>query len=441
MEKAIVYLGSCPSFDPNRVRAIIGEAVQTCFPRLKIHGRVVIKPNLVLAHPRVTSHPYTHPKVVEGVLNVIQEAGQQIKSVDIVEKSGLGVTTAGMYRWAGYRRLRKRYPVRLRAMEERPKARVVLRHGIVHPYITVAREMVLNDFLIFMPVLKTNVLSDAYSGALKLNIGSIDSRERMFHHHRDLPLKIVDILEGINPNLIVTDGVRLSYGGNQMTQHEISFGCIAVSTNAVAHDMVCARMIGLDPFGIDHIRQAIERGYGPASFDQIEIRGDFSIEEGLKKVDGLDFGYYSVDQFDSPLRIHTGIPYCKGGCHGIFLDWLHMIRDRKPKLLKRFPKIPVLIGRVDQKIRSKTVLLVGHCAEASSDIRARRVVRIRGCPPSHKRIVWDMMVNFFLLAPLVRPSLIIDGFVLYPIKKVKGWLMNAFYRPMIFSESNNGPGE
>jgi phage pi2 protein 07 len=52
------------------------------------------------------------------------------------------------------------------------------------------------------------------------------------------------------------------------------------------------------------------------------------------------------------------------------------------------------------------------------------VVCIKGCPPSHKRIVWDMMVRYFLLAPLVRPSLIIDGFVLYPLKKFKGWLVN-----------------
>lgn len=39
-----------------------------------------------------------------------------------------------------------------------------------------------------------------------------------------------------------------------------------------------------------------------------------------------------------------------------------------------------------------------------------------------------MMVNLFLLAPLVRPSLIIDGFVVYPLKKIKGWLVNSMKR-------------
>lgn len=41
-----------------------------------------------------------------------------------------------------------------------------------------------------------------------------------------------------------------------------------------------------------------------------------------------------------------------------------------------------------------------------------------------------MMVNLFLLAPLVRPSLIWDGFGLYPLKKVKGWLMNLKFKPL-----------
>ena len=123
-------------------------------------------------------------------------------------------------------------------------------------------------------------------------------------------------------------------------------------------------------------------------------------------------------------RIVSGAPYCVGGCHGIFLDWLHMIKDRKPALLKRFPRLTAVVGKTEKKITDRRVLLVGDCARASTAIHSKRVVCIKGCPPSHKRIVWDMMIRYFLLAPLVRPSLIIDGFVLYPLKKFKGWLIN-----------------
>jgi hypothetical protein len=315
-------------------------------------------------------------------------------------------------------------------MEERPRSTVVLNRGKVHTHLTIAREMAQQDFLIFVPKLKTNVLGQGYTGGLKLNIGTIDSKERMDRHDYHLPVKIVDILEIANPDLIVTDGIRFSFGGNQMTQHGTDFGVIAVSTNALAHDMVCARLLGLDPFKIEHIKEAMDRGYGPTSFDQIEIAGDFPIEKGHAIVKELDFGFYPVDRFRCPFTIVSGKPYCTGGCHGIFLDWLHMIRDRKVGLLDRFPKLTVLIGKVEKTIEDKTVLLLGDCARASTAIKAGRIVRIRGCPPTHKRIVWDMMVKFGLLAPLVRPSLIIDGFVLYPLKRFKGWLMNFRFRPL-----------
>ena len=274
MKKYLVYLGACSEYDANRVTSIIETAVEKISLPKPLRGRVVIKPNLCMTHPKITSDSFTHKEVTEGILRFLRSYETDIEKIDIVEKSGLGVTTAGMFRWAGYGELKRKYPVRLRAMEENRRTRVVLDRGRVHRHVSIAKEMAERDFLIFAPVLKTNVLSHAYTGALKLNIGTVDGRERLFHHHLDLHVKIVDILEAANPDLIITDGIRLSFGGNQMTQHSTAFGVIAVSTNAVAHDMVCARLLGLDPFKIDHIKEAMDRGYGPKSFDEIGILGD-----------------------------------------------------------------------------------------------------------------------------------------------------------------------
>jgi uncharacterized protein (DUF362 family) len=429
VKKYPVYAAACEQYDVERISAVIEEALKVVPLKKPLTGKVVIKPNLVMAHPKVATESYTRPEVVEGILRLIRARGRDVEKIDIVEKSGLGVTTAAMFRHAGYRRLKGKYPVRLRAMEERPRVKVVLEHGRVHSHVSIAREMAERDFLVFVPKLKTNVLSHAYSGALKLNIGTIDSKERLFHHDRHLHVKIVDLLEAANPDLIVSDGIRFAFGGNQMTQHGADLGVVVVSTNAVAHDMVCARLLGLDPFRIAHIREAVDRGVGPASFEEIEILGDYPLERAQAIAKKLDFGFYPVDQFPCNFRIIGGKPYCTGGCHGIFLDWLHMVKDRSPKRLKRFPDIPVLIGRVSQPLTAKKVLLVGDCAAASTSLKAKKVMRIKGCPPSHKRIVWDMMVQLRLLAPLVRPSLIWDGFGAYPLKKVKGWLANLRFRP------------
>lgn len=424
MKKYPVYLGKCESYNPDAIYQMIRKALDVVPLSKKITGKVVIKPNLVMAHPKIATDGFTRKEIIEAILIMLRNDGDSIEKIDIVEKSGLGVTTGTMFRHAGYRSLVRKYQVGLCAMEEGRQSRMVLKFGKVHRYLTIAREIAERDFLIFVPKLKTNVLSEGYSGALKLNIGTIDSKERMFHHHQDLPVKITDILEVANPDLIITDGIRMSFGGNQMTQHGIDIGVIIVSNNAVAHDMINARLLNLDPMKIGHIREAIDRGYGPKSIDEIEVLGDCTMPEIQTKTSGLDFGYYPVEQFKSNLCIHAGSPYCIGGCHGVFLDWLHMIRDRKPKLFKRFPRMDVLIGRVEKKIKAKRVLFVGNCAVASPSVQAKRSVWIRGCPPTHKMIVLKMMVHFLLLAPLVRPDLIIDSFVLYPLKKIKGWLLN-----------------
>lgn len=430
MKEYTVYLGSCDSYNPDAAADVIRSALDHVSLEKPIGGKVVIKPNLVMAHPKVATENYTRKEIAEGILKVVLEKGVDLEKVDVVEKSGLGITTSGAYRNAGYRKMVKNYkkngkcPVNLRGMEERRRSTVVLEKGNLHSFISIAREIAERDFLIFAPKFKTNVLSHAYSGALKLNIGTIDSKERLQYHHHQLHVKIVDILEAANPDLIVTDGIRLSFGGNQMTQKGTDVGVIAVSTNAVAHDMVCAKLLNLDPFKIEHIKEAMDRGYGPTSFDQIRIVGDFPVEKAQTITRSLDFGFYPVHQFKSNLDIRSGTPYCTGGCHGIFLDWLHMIRDRKPNRLKRFPNITVVIGRVNEPIEAKRLLLVGECAKASPHIKGKKVVRMRGCPPSHKWIVLVMLLRFGLFAPLVLPSLIIDGFGIYPWKKVKGWFAN-----------------
>jgi uncharacterized protein (DUF362 family) len=429
MRKYRVFLGACPAYHAEDIKDVIREGLTQIKLQKSITGRITIKPNLVMAHPKVATDGYTRPEVIDGILANLNLAKKTNHCVKIVEKSGLGVTTQSMFRWAGYRALARQYPVRLVAMEESRHTRVVLQKSKVHPYVTVAKDLADRDFLIFAPKLKTNVLSHALSGAMKLNIGSIDSKERLYRHHFDLPAKIVDLLEVANPDLIVTDGIRLSHGGNQMTQHGTDLGVLIIADNVVAHDMVCARLLNLDPHKIEHIQEAINRGYGPSSFNEIEVLGDYPIQKAQAITSKLNFGFMPVDQFPSNFKIHSGTPYCTGGCHGIFLDWLHMIRDRSSGELKKFPKIPVLIGKVVQKIAAKRVLLVGNCAAASPNIDSKHVIRIPGCPPTHKAIVLLMMFRFFLFAPLVCPSLIIDSFVLYPIKKIKGWLVNLRFNP------------
>jgi len=148
---------------------------------------------------------------------------------------------------------------------------------------------------------------------------------------------LLELWEVGYPDFIATDAIEISMGGNQFTQHGRHLGLVVMAKNPVAHDAVCARIFNLDPKSIHHLRLAHGRGYGPLDLEEIEISGDISLEEIKEKTKTWDIGLIKVDEVACNMKVLSGEPYCSGGCHGVFLDWLYMIKDRKEKLWKNLP--------------------------------------------------------------------------------------------------------
>ena len=57
--KAVVYLGACPEYDPAKISTIINRAMKVINLRKPVRGKVVIKPNLVMAHPKIADECFT----------------------------------------------------------------------------------------------------------------------------------------------------------------------------------------------------------------------------------------------------------------------------------------------------------------------------------------------------------------------------------------------
>ncbi len=424
MGKYQVYLGRCHDYAPELIKEAIERGLKDLGCIDEIKGNVVIKPNLVYAHPKFATSSYTRPEVIEGLLMNITKNPSQIKKIDMVERSGAGASTRMMAKNAGYYPLFRRFGINFCPLEETERVRVSLKRGKIHSSISIAKSMAQRDYLIFMPKLKSNVVGQGMTSALKLNVGSLMDNERMFHHRWDMPDKIVDMLEAVNPDLIVTDAIEIGMGGNQMTEKGKHLGMIIMSKNAVAHDIVCASIMNLEPMDIQYLREAHRRGYGPGSIDQIEILGDYPIDEAQKITSKYENGYMPVDRFKSPFRIISGTPYCYPGCQGVFLDWLYMIKDRKPWLIDKFPPITVIIGAVDDEIEDENILLIGDCAMASKRLRASKIKKILGCPPWHRDIILEMALKYLLISPLIRPDTVFDSYVMYPIRRLKGYIRN-----------------
>lgn len=408
MEKVI--LRRVQEYNPEVIQNIITEGLDELGVDKRAKKNITIKPNVVLAHHKVAPSAYTRPEFLDGLIGALRISFRENSKITIAEKTGAGLPTSRMFRRAGYGYLKKRHGIRLLPLEEDKKSQISLSKGTVHKTITTGSSITSNDFLVYAPKLKSNVLSHGLTASLKLNIGILMDRERMWNHNFKLDQKIVDLLEVGFPDLIVTDAIEAAVGGNQMTQHGIFLGVVVLATNPVAHDAVCAHILNLNPRKIPYLNLASQRGYGPLDLKEIGIVGDVSLEEIQKRTKTWDLGLKRVDKLDTGMKILCGLPYCAGGCQGVFLDWLYMIKDRKSKLWKNLPDWTVVIGRYKGDVSAKRLMKIGSCTDIEGRVNARRQVKIKGCPPKHKDLVLFWLLRGKVFNPIFRVDLIIDAY-------------------------------
>ena len=195
MSQEKVLLRAVPDYDPSRIEQIIREGLTELGLSGAHRSRITIKPNVVMAHHRTAPSAYTRPEFLDGLIRALRDGRNPGPEIAVAEKTGTGIPTSRMFRRAGYYALKKRHPIRLRPIEEARKKTVPLQKGKIHRRITTSRDIVDSDFLISAPKLKSNSLSHGLTAAVKLNVGILCDRERMWNHNCHLDEKIVDLLE------------------------------------------------------------------------------------------------------------------------------------------------------------------------------------------------------------------------------------------------------
>jgi len=424
--KKKVLIRRAPEYNIESIKKILREGLEEFGLGSKVRGQITIKPNVVFAHAKIAPSAFTRPEFLQGLFQALEKEKKDDSKIVIAEKCGVGVPTSRMFRRAGYYKLKKSHRIKFLPIEEARKKTIPLLKGKIHEKITTAKEIVDSDLLIYTPKLKSNVLSQGLTGAIKLNIGLLLDRKRMWNHNFNLDEKIVDLLEIGSPDFIATDAIEISMGGNQFTQLGRHLGLIIMADNSLAHDVVCAHIFHLDPIRINHLRLAHERGYGPIHLEDIEIKGDISLKEIQGKTKDWKTGFVKVDEVDCNIKVLSGNPYCHGGCHGIFLDWLYMIKDRKPKLWKNLPPWTVVIGKYTGDVTAERLMIIGNCSEIQGEVKARRLRKIKGCPPKHKDLVLWFFLKAGIMNPLFRLDLIIDSYLFLFFSWIKRFLKGRF---------------
>ncbi|GAB4326798.1 MAG: hypothetical protein Kow0069_33510 [Promethearchaeota archaeon] len=254
---------------------------------LKSSGDVYVKPN------GIDFKPFTHarPEVLEAVVEYFFEQGA--RRVHVVENSTQGNYTRLVFEVCGYADVCKRTGARPVYLDEESTEKFEFAGSGRRDYDlkafrlpkTVARQLVRRrdeNLYVSLPKLKTHSMTGVTLG-IKNQWGFPAHADRGFDHNWELHHKLVDVLEVVRPDFTLIEGVEGTVHGHYPPEalHHLlvkPFGVLVGGTNVVAVDLVGARIFGLGPEDVPHLRAALERGLGEGvrSLADVEVDGDVS---------------------------------------------------------------------------------------------------------------------------------------------------------------------
>jgi len=408
-----VLIMRCDDYDPAKIASLLKEGMEELGVRPR--GKTILKPNCVIAHPDVFPHAFTRTEFLEGAIMAAKEKGEAISDLSVAERSGITLPTRFCFRKAGYNSVIRKQGIRACYLDESKQVPVRLKDpASLRDLIFVPKPIAECDFLINLPKFKAHPWT-LMTLSLKNFIGLQDDRHRLVDHNSFLEHKIADLQEVVQPGFIAIDAI---IAGQKMmlTPTPFHMGAIVMGTNSCAVDAVCCRMVHVEPRDLIHLRLASERGYGPMNLDEIQVAGDFPLDEVQQRTKGFQLFRERIDDYfggEGNLRCIAGkFPeahsedYCWGGCPGALQEAVHIFKQYHPDILHRMKKVRYVVGKLEGPLEldpDEKVIFAGDCTSWEGTIDGEKV-EIKGCykrtgdVDARKTKTNDMILK--ILAPL-----------------------------------------
>ncbi len=383
MEKHRVLIMRCEEYDPDRICAVVKTGMEELGVRPS--GKILLKPNVVIAHPEIFPHAFTRKEFLDGVIAATKAMSEDVEELAVGERSGITISTRFNFKNAGYPAVIKRHGVKVYYFDETPQVAVPLKgKARLRNQVFVPKPVADCDFLINLPKFKAHPWC-RLTLSLKNYIGIQDDRHRLVDHNSFLEHKIADLQEVVDSKFIAIDAI---VAGQKMmlTPTPFPLGAIVMGTNSCAVDTVGCHMVHVDPTELIHLRLAAERGYGPMDLEQIEVSGDFPLEEVREKTKDFQFCLERIDEYfgkDSNLSCTVGAfpeshspDYCWGGCPGALQEAMHIFRGFYPDVDRSMKKIRYVVGKVEGPLdleEGERVIFAGSCTSWEGEIDGEHV--------------------------------------------------------------------
>ena len=326
--------------------------------------QIGIKPNLV-APSEASWGATTHPEIVAGIIEYLQERGY--KKIAVLEGSWVGDKTTEAYEVCGYCELSEKYQVPFWDMQKDKG----IERDCKGVKLNICERVADVNFLINVPVLKGHCQTKI-TCALKNMKGLIPNTEKRRFHAMGLHKPIAHLNAGIHQDFIVVDNIcgdlDFEDGGNPVVMNRVLAGM-----DPVLMDSYVCEMMHYKTEEVPYIKLAEELGVG--STDLKHARIIYCEDTARKK---LPKSRKVVELQDAVEEVES----CSA-CYGYLIPALEMLKN--DGLFEKLDE-KICIG---QGFRGKTGNLgVGACT-------CRFVNNVKGCPPTENQI-YDFLKDYIL---------------------------------------------
>jgi len=343
--------------------------------RIPPGAKIGIKPNLVAPTPAQFGAT-THPEVVAGIIEYLQEHGLQ--DICMLESSWVGDKTSDAYEYCGYRTLSETYQVPF--FDIKKEKSHTLHCGEMD--LTISDRVQSIGFLINVPVLKGHGQTKI-TCALKNLKGLIPDTEKRAFHRQGLHDPIAHLSLAIKQDFIVVDHIcgdlRIEDGGNPVVRN-----CVMAATDPVLLDTYAARLLGYTPEDVPYIKKAHELGIGSIdlsacslqTFDYPDLQQPPVITQATDPDPRELFERPEKDLVKFQLMVHE-VEACSS-CYASLIPAL-MRLEQEQLLDQLMAKLPEGIA-IGQGYEGKTGPFgIGHCCR-------NFLQNVPGCPPASEAI-------------------------------------------------------
>jgi uncharacterized protein (DUF362 family) len=234
---------------------------------------VLLKVNLMKGTPPGRALN-THPDFVRACVRVFREAGA---TVQVGDSSGILGRTWEAFEASGIADAVQNQGATLLNFDASRLQEIPL-PGTAVKRVWVPQEVLKADVLVTLPKLKTHPLMKM-TGAVKNQVGVLPGGSKCRIHQFDprpgaVAKAIVALNLAIKPMLGIVDGIWGIDSGASASGKRRDYGIIAASSDLVALDNVCARVMDIPPESVPTIRLGAEMGLGVADSGKIEVLGE-----------------------------------------------------------------------------------------------------------------------------------------------------------------------